>query len=187
MKFKAVLFDLDGTLLNTIDDLGDSMNNVLKQLNFPQHSIEAYKYFVGDGLEVLVRRSLPQNYDEDSFKKAFELMRSEYGSNWDKKTKPYDGIEELLARLSSLGIKLAILTNKPDDTAQKVVGKFMSKFEFDVVFGQRKDVPKKPNPEGALEVAEMMGLECKEFLYLGDTKIDMQTANSYGDSAKRTN
>jgi phosphoglycolate phosphatase len=180
MKYKAILFDLDGTLLDTIDDLGDSMNTVLEKLNYPLHTIEAYKYFVGNGLEALVKRALPENAGKEAFKNAYQLMRNEYGNNWANKTKPYDGITELLEGLSSLGIKKTILTNKPDDTAQKVIEKFLSKYNFEVVFGARPDVPKKPNPEAALEIAEKIGIDCSEFLYLGDTKVDMQTATSAG-------
>jgi len=180
MKYKAVLFDLDGTLLDTIDDLGDSMNNVLKKLNFPQHPIESYKYFVGDGLEILVKRALPQNLPEDIIENAYQMMRSEYGKNWAKKTKPYEGIPELLEGLSVLGVRKTILTNKPDDTAQKVIEKFLSRYDFEIVLGARHGIPKKPNPESALEIAEKMGLSSSEFLYLGDTKVDMKTAQSAG-------
>lgn len=180
MNFKAVLFDLDGTLLNTIDDLGDSMNNVLTKLSYPTHSIESYKYFVGDGLEMLIKRALPEDVDEETFKKAYQLMRDEYGNNWANKTKPYDGIPELLNSLKSLGIRRTILTNKPDDTAQKVVNKFLSDYEFDIVMGARQNYPKKPEPDGAIEIAKALKIEPEFFLYLGDTKIDMETAKRAG-------
>ena len=180
MKYKAVLFDLDGTLLDTIDDLSDSMNNVLVKLGYPTHTIESYKYFVGDGLEKLVRRALPEKTGEDVFENAYQLMRTEYGNNWANKTKPYDGMIELLQGLSDLGIKKTILTNKPHDTAEKVIEKFLSKYDFEIVLGARPGVPKKPNPEAALEIAEKMDIDCSGFLYLGDTKIDMHTATSSG-------
>ncbi len=180
MKYKAVLFDLDGTLLDTIDDLADSMNNVLADLNLPRHSVEAYKYFVGDGLEILVKRALPENSSEDLLKKAYNLMREEYGRNWANKTKPYDGITDLLRLLSANDIKMTILTNKPDDTAQKVVSKFLAGYNFELVLGARTGIPKKPNPEGALEIAERLGIEPSQFLYFGDTKTDMKTAQSAG-------
>ncbi len=176
MKYKAVLFDLDGTLLNTIDDLGNSMNNVLNRLGFARHTIESYKYFVGDGLEALVRRSLPIDSSDDVFGNAYQMMRSEYGSNWANQTKPYEGVPELLEGLSSLGIKKTVLTNKPDDTAQKVIQKFLGKYDFEIVQGARSGVPKKPNPEAALEIASKLKIDCSDFLYLGDTKIDMKTA-----------
>jgi phosphoglycolate phosphatase len=180
MKYKAVLFDLDGTLLNTLDDLGDSMNNVLSQLNYPIHPIDAYKYFVGDGLEMLVKRSLPNGFDTVVFEKAYNLMRVEYEKNCENKTNIYDGIAELLEFLQEVGIRRTILTNKPDDTAKKVVDKYFSKYNFDIVLGARNNVPKKPNPEAAFEIAKRLNLKCSEFLYLGDTKIDMQTAVSSG-------
>jgi len=180
MKYKAILFDLDGTLLNTLDDLGDSMNNVLSQLNYPTHPIEAYKYFVGDGIEMLVKRALPKSYDTAVFEKAYSLMKTEYGKNCENKTAMYDGIAELLEFLQEMGIKKTILTNKPDDTAKKVVDKYFSKYNFDIVIGARDNVPKKPNPESAFNIAERLKLNCSDFLYLGDTKVDMQTASSSG-------
>jgi phosphoglycolate phosphatase len=180
MKYKAILFDLDGTLLNTLDDLGDSMNIVLSQLNYPIHPIDAYKYFVGDGLEMLVKRALPKGHDTIVFEKAYNLMRAEYEKNCENKTDVYDGIAELLEFLQKAGIKRTILTNKPDDTAQKVVDKYFSKYNFDIVLGARDNVPKKPNPEAAFQIAERLNLNCSEFLYLGDTKVDMQTALSSG-------
>ena len=180
MKYKAILFDLDGTLLNTLDDLGNSMNYVLSQLNHPTHPIDAYKYFVGDGLEMLVKRALPEGYDTTIFEKAYDLMRAEYEKNCENKTNIYDGIAELLEFLQERDIKRTILSNKPDDTTKKVVDKYFSKYNFDIVLGARDNVPKKPNPEAAFDIAERLKLKCSEFLYLGDTKIDMQTASSSG-------
>ena len=180
MKYKAILFDLDGTLLNTLDDLGDSMNNVLSQLNYPTHPIDAYKYFVGDGIEILVKRALPEDCNNLVFEKACDLMKAEYEKNCENKTDVYDGIAELLEFLQEVGIKKTILTNKPDDTAHKVVDKYFSKYNFDVVIGARNNVPKKPNPKTAFEIAERLNLKCSQFLYLGDTNIDMQTASSAG-------
>jgi phosphoglycolate phosphatase len=180
MKYKAILFDLDGTLLNTLDDLGDSMNNVLSKLNYPTHPIDAYKYFVGDGLEMLVKRALPEGYDTVVFERAYNLMRAEYEKNCENKTGVYAGIAELLEFLQEKGIKRTVLTNKPHDTAQKVIEKYFPKYNFDIVLGARDNVPKKPNPEAAFEIAEKLNLKCSEFLYLGDTKVDMQTASSAG-------
>ncbi len=181
MAYKAVLFDLDGTLLNTIDDLADSMNNVLKKMGFPQHSIESYKIFVGDGMETLAERSLPENKrDKKTVIECLTGMREEYGKNWAVKTRPYKGIPELLDFLERAEIKTAVLSNKPDDFTIVVVKKFLSKWHFDIVRGQKHGSPKKPDPTGALEIANELKISPPEFIYLGDTNTDMRTAVSAG-------
>jgi phosphoglycolate phosphatase len=181
MKFKAVLFDLDGTLLDTIDDLADSMNNVLEQLGFPTHNVDQYKYFVGDGMLNLVKRALPKDkVDEDTVNRCFMEMRNEYDMSWANKTKLYNGITELLNGLTAKNMKLAILSNKPNDFTKTVVEKYLSAWHFDAIFGERSNIPKKPHPSGAFEIAELLKLKTGDFLYLGDTNVDMKTANSAG-------
>ena len=120
MKYSAVLFDLDGTLLDTLEDLSDSMNAVFVGLGYAAHDLDAYRYFVGDGVENLVRRTLPENVrtDEALVRSVVAKMRAEYGRRWKDKTRLYDGIPELLDGLLSKGIKLAILSNKPTTRRQ---------------------------------------------------------------------
>ena len=181
MGFKAVIFDLDGTLLDTIDDLMDSMNQVLSRFGFPGHDREAYKYFVGDGIEMLVRRALPQgNRDEAMVAHCVLAMSEEYILRWDKKTRPYPGIPDLLEALVQRGVSLAILSNKPHDSNQMVVSKFFPNNPFQIVLGARPHIPKKPDPTAALEIAEEMHLAPEQFIYLGDTGIDMKTAVNAG-------
>jgi phosphoglycolate phosphatase len=178
---KAVLFDLDGTLLDTIEDIADSMNAALGDLGFPGHDIAAYKYFVGEGMELLARRALPENLrSEKNVKTLTAAMRHEYGTRWRMKSTPYPGISELLDGLATRGLTLAILSNKTDSFTQMIVQEYFSAWDFAVIVGSRPDVPKKPNPAGALNIAETVGAKPEEFLYLGDTATDMKTATAAG-------
>ena len=179
MKFEAVLFDLDGTLIDTIDDIGDAVNRVLKNRGFPPHTISTYRRFVGEGTRILLTRSIPkEKLDENLINACLKEFIKDYNRNFNIKSKPYNGIPELLDVLKAKGLKLAILSNKPDSITKKCVESLLSKWDFDVVFGQRDSVPRKPNPQGALEVAEKLAIPPSNFLYLGDTAVDMKTAVS---------
>ena len=187
MKFKAVLFDLDGTLLNTLDDLADSMNASLKRFGFPRHPVDVYRYLVGDGLVNLVLRALPEHHrDEATINKIATAQREEYGRNWANKTQPYEGVPELLDALVERGISMCVLSNKPDDFTHVVVHKFLSRWKFAAVRGQNKDTPMKPNPAGANQIALMLGLSSAEFLYVGDSNTDMETAHGGGNVPRRS-
>jgi len=181
MKFKAVLFDLDGTLLDTIDDLADSMNSVLEMFGFPKHGIDKYKYFVGDGMDVLVRRALPVSCkDESIIAGCVAAMKEEYSSRWADKTRPYDGIPELLDSLSASGVRLSILSNKPHEPTGIVVSRMLADWNFEMVVGVRDGVPRKPDPAAAILIANSLEIAPDEFLYLGDTNTDMKTAVAAG-------
>jgi phosphoglycolate phosphatase len=181
MKFRAVLFDLDGTLLDTIDDLADSMNSVLEMFGFPKHGIDKYKYFVGDGMDVLVRRALPVFCkDESLIASCVAAMKEEYSSRWADKTRPYDGIPALLDALSASGVRLSILSNKPHESTVEVVSKMLRDWKFEMVVGVRDGIPRKPDPVAAKLIAESLGIAPDEFLYLGDTHTDMKTAVAAG-------
>ena len=176
-----MLFDLDGTLLDTLEDLADSMNAALRQLGFPPHPLEPYKYFVGDGVVNLVARALPEGHrDETTVARAVELMRSIYGEHWADKTRPYPGVPELLDALVERGVKMAVLSNKPNDSTQLCVAKLLPNWRFDAVIGQSKTIPPKPDPSGVREIVARLGVPVEQFLYLGDTNTDMQTANAAG-------
>jgi len=179
MSYKAVIFDLDGTLLDTIEDLADSMNAVLRNLGLPEHSVEEYKYFVGDGVANLVRRALPPKLaNEDTVNSCLDAMRREYSQRWNAKTRPYKGISELLDALTDKEIKLSILSNKPDSFTNTITNRLLSNWKFDVVFGERSGVPRKPDPAAAFEISRILGIPAREFIYLGDSGVDMQTATS---------
>ncbi len=181
-KPRAVLFDLDGTLLNTLDDLGDSMNRVLQANGFPQHPISAYKRFVGDGVENLVRRAIPPAVAaiETEVKRITEEMKREYKASWDVKTAPYPGIPELLAALSERKVPAAVLTNKPHPLVSSILQRYFPGIRFAAAYGDRPGVPRKPDPLTALEISRQIGIPPGEFLYLGDTDTDMKTASAAG-------
>ena len=180
MPFKAVLFDLDGTLLNTLEDLADSMNTSLESLGFPVHPVESYKIFVGDGVENLARRTVPAAVtDETVVREAVKRMRSEYDKRWKLKTRPYEGIPEMLEKLKERKIPASILSNKPDDFTRIVAAHFFPDFPFAFVAGAKPGL-KKPDPAGAIDIAEKSGIPAGEFLYVGDTNTDMKTAIGAG-------
>jgi phosphoglycolate phosphatase len=179
--FRGMIFDLDGTLLDSLEDLAESMNTVLCKVGFPTHDIEKYKYFVGDGMENLVLRALPQqNIGEGIVSKCMALMKEEYGNRLTNKTRPYDGIQEVLDELAHRGIKMAVLSNKPDEMIKLIVKRLLPGRHFAAVFGQRNGIPKKPDPCAALEIANFLGIKPDDFLYVGDTNTDMETANAAG-------
>ena len=181
MTFQAVVFDLDGTLLNTLDDLADSMNEVLAWRAFPTHPVEAYRYLVGSGIVDLVRRALPESErDATRVAECVAAMREVYGRRWDCKTTPYDGAAELLDTLTERGVQLAILSNKPDGPTKLAAEKLLPGWRFERVYGQRDGVPRKPDPSGAIQLAAELGVEPRECVYLGDSGSDMRTAVGAG-------
>jgi len=177
LRFEGVLFDLDGTLLDTLDDIADASNRSLERHGFPAHPTPAYRYFVGEGARVLVERTLPAPAREpDTIARLYEAFREEYSRNWNAKTKPYDGVREMLRALFERRMKIAVLSNKPDDFTRKCVREFFGEFEFDLVLGERDDVPPKPDPTGALKVASAIGARPEEMALVGDSSIDMRAA-----------
>lgn len=178
---EAVIFDLDGTLLDTLEDLADSMNSVLGRHGFPVHDVQAYKYFVGEGMELLVRRALPQDRcDQAMVARCHAEMREEYGRRWADKTRPYEGIPELLDGVRARGVSMAVLSNKPDDFTRLTVSRLLPGWRFERVLGLRPSSPRKPDPWGALLITREIGIPPEEFLYLGDTGTDMETARAAG-------
>jgi len=181
MRYEAVLFDLDGTLLDTLEDLADSTNAALAALGYPPHPLDAYRTLVGDGIHNLARRALPEGRrDEETVLRCVDAIRAEYARRWDARTRPYPGVPELLDALSGRGVRMAILSNKPDGATRRVVERLLPGWDFALVLGAREGVPLKPDPAAALEVAARLGLRPEEMLYLGDTNTDMQTARAAG-------
>ena len=178
MNYKAIIFDLDGTLLNSLTDIADSVNIVLEKYNLPVHSIEDYKIFIGNGIEKLVERALPDNINKTDFEKFLAEIKSVYEKNQITKTKPYDGIIEMLKTLNDKDVSINILSNKPIDFTKMVVEHFLSEIKFDNVLGAREGIPKKPNPQAVFEIIDNLKLNKEEVLYVGDTGTDMQTAEN---------
>lgn len=181
MNFEAVIFDLDGTLLDTIADLTDAMNMALNHFGFPGHDVETCKMFVGDGVEMFAFRALPEHSrDQAMVTKCAALMREEYSKRWAKKTRLYDGIPQLLDELTLQNLKMAILSNKPDDSTKEMVAEILSKWRFHPVAGAQPSVPKKPDPTRAIQISQELRVPPEQFLYLGDTGTDMRTAKGAG-------
>ncbi len=177
MPYQAILFDLDGTLLDTLEDLADSVNRVLSQRGFSRHKLDSYRRFIGDGAAMLITRALPEDKrNVEIIRICLDAFLEDYGRSWNLKTKPYKGIPELLDSLTVRGLKMAVLSNKPHDFAKTCVKQLLPNWQFEVVLGQRDNVPPKPDPAGALEIAEWLKLSPSDFLYLGDSAVDMKAA-----------
>jgi phosphoglycolate phosphatase len=184
MTYRAVVFDLDGTLLDTLEDIGNSGNRVLAGRNLPTHPLGRYRELIGEGVVSLVQRMLPEaNRDEATVNACVEAYRGEYARNWNDKTKPYAGVPEMLDRLVELGLKMAVLSNKPDLFTQRCVRELLPRWEFGVVLGATEAFPRKPHPASAQETARRLGAQCEACLYVGDSGVDMQTAQAAGMSA----
>ena len=174
---KTVIFDLDGTLLDSIEDIASSMNKVLESLQLPTHKIEDYKYFVGGGVDILVENAL-NNQSKEIKDEVIKRFKIEYDGKLHSKTLPYDGIYDLLDELKKLDINLAVLSNKPHEFTVSYVNHFFKNYNFKEIHGQKKDVPKKPDPKAALDIVKCLDSSCENTYFIGDTKIDMQTAKS---------
>jgi len=181
-RYAAVCFDLDGTLLNTLADLADSMNAALARQGFPPHPEDEYRFLVGDGVDVLARRCLPEAHraDDAAWEALVAAMREEYAGRWRDRTRPYAGVPELLPALVARGLPLAVLSNKQDDFTRAQVAHFFPDVRFASVAGARPGVPKKPDPAPALALARALGVPPQAWLYVGDTNTDMQTALGAG-------
>jgi phosphoglycolate phosphatase len=179
MRFKAAIFDLDGTLLNTLEDLADAMNAVLRQNELPVHPLKSYAGFVGEGIEVLVRRALPDHLRKQPEALSFvEQMRAEYAKRWTAQSRPYDGIDALLNALTAAGIVLNVLSNKPDTPTRKIVSALLRDWQFQFVRGATADIPKKPDPAAAIFMSQALQIDPQDILFIGDTAIDMRTAQA---------
>ncbi|MDQ6470335.1 HAD family hydrolase [Flavobacterium sp. LHD-80] len=176
MKFKGIIFDLDGTLVDSLHDISDAMNTILQSLNYPTHTYETYQYFIGSGLRNLVSKALPSsNNNEEQIEICFNLMVNEYRKICTLKTKPYTGIVELLDSLTSQNIKLAVFSNKADELTKKIASEIFPDY-FDTAVGLSTEALKKPNPFEAIEISKNWNLKPEEILFVGDSDIDMQTA-----------
>lgn len=182
MTKKAVIFDLDGTLTNTLKSIWKSANLALADVGLPTFELDRYRYFVGDGVDELVRRALMANGDEELV--HFDTMRERYLYHFEKyvnyEVKPYDGICELLAALKEQGILMAVNSNKPHERTVEVVEEIFGKSTFDMLVGQCAERARKPAPDGVLYIMETLHLTPDEVIYLGDTCVDMQTGKSAG-------
>lgn len=179
MSTKLIIFDLDGTLLNTIDDLAQSVNHVLQRYEYPTHSVDQYKYFVGNGITKLIERAVPK--EESTVELVTKLQKDfvEYYSNHSMdNTKPYDGIVDLLSELGKRGVMLAVASNKHHIATLELINRYFGLDIFSVVYGKRDGVCPKPNPRVVLDIIEQCRVSVSEVLYVGDSSTDMQTAQN---------
>jgi phosphoglycolate phosphatase len=178
MKYRAIIFDLDGTLINSLEDIADAMNKVLIDNNYPTHTYESYNYFIGNGLRKLVSRALPEE-KQNEIHRCYEAMMTIYGENCIQKTKPYDGIQALLNELSSKNIHLSVLSNKSDALTKKITQAIFPD-SFEPVSGLTTEELKKPNPSAAIQISKHLKCSPSEVIFVGDSGIDMQTATQAG-------
>lgn len=178
---KGYIFDLDGTLLNTLRSLANSFNRALSELGFPTHPVQDYRYFIGDGQRKCIERILPRHAcTEDNISRMMRTQEADYTLSWQEDAAPYDGILPLLEELHAAGLPLAVLSNKNHPFTVQCVEHFFPNIRFDRVMGFSEAIPHKPDPTGALAVAEGFGLEPAEIAFVGDTRTDMTTAVASG-------
>jgi len=177
---KAIIFDLDGTLLNTLVDIAEAVNSVLVQYDYPTHKENAYKKFIGNGIEVLAKKSAPNNISDENFIKFLFDIKETYRQMQNTKTKPYQGILDLLKQLNSNGVKIAILSNKPDEFMEATINRYFSEIDFEIIFGSRKGVQPKPNPEGLYTILDILKLDKSDCFFVGDTSTDIKTGVNAG-------
>ena len=182
MNYKAAVFDLDGTLVNSLDDLADSANATLRAHSFPVHEVEVYRYFVGNGSRKLIERILPEEYAADmAFVEQFMSDYKDcYAQNLLQKTKPYDGIMEMLAELRRRGIPMAVCTNKHQSAAETIVEALFPHDTFWEIIGDQEGLPRKPDPQKVLRIMKNFGVTGEQTAYFGDTDVDMDTARNAG-------
>lgn len=178
MKEKAIIFDLDGTLINSLTDIALCANKVLEKFNMPTHEIEDYKNFVGGGALFLMENCSAKNSTKDEVYELFESFKAIYDTAIYENTKPYDGIYELLDKLLEKNYKIGVLSNKPHEFTLKYVDKFFAKYKFQEVHGQKENIPKKPDPIAAINIAKAFDVDCENIIFVGDTGVDMKTAKS---------
>lgn len=180
MRFSAVIFDLDGTLLDSLEDLADSVNAVLAGRGMPVHPVPAFRRFVGNGVVNLVRRAAPAGLADAELRELVSESRAEYGRRWDAKSRPYPGVPAMLDALARAGVRLALLSNKPDEFTARIAERFFAPWPLNPARGAREGVPLKPDPAAALDVARDLGQEPAGILFAGDSDVDVRTAKNAG-------
>lgn len=176
-RFKACIFDLDGTLINSLEDLAEGVNRMLDDHGYPRQLLSIFPHLIGDGVHSLVKQALPQEVlDKEDIDARVADYQKHYQSTWNQKTHPYEGIVDVLNHLKEHGIKVAVLSNKPQPFTELCCQEFFPNFPFDAVLGARPNVPRKPDPQAALEIAQSLGVTPQECAFVGDSKFDILTA-----------
>lgn len=177
---KTIIFDLDGTLIDSLTDIAICANQVLEEFKYPTHKIEDYKRFVGDGAKVLIQNAMPKDISDSELNLALERFKKLYDNNIYGNTKPYDGIYQLLDNLKKENYSINVLSNKPHKFTLQYIDKLFEDNIFDEVHGQKDNIPKKPAPDGAINISKALNIQLKDILYIGDTGTDMKTAVNAG-------
>jgi phosphoglycolate phosphatase len=178
---QAYIFDLDGTLIDSLADIAESINRMLDDRGYPRCQPGDFKQMVGDGMEKLVERALPESVREEKLiLTCVEEYRAHYDTLWNAQTRPYEGIHEMLAELKARGVKLGVISNKAHRFTVPMTEHFFGREIFDHILGQRAEVPRKPDPAGAHEMAAVLGVDVTACAYVGDSGIDMAFAKNSG-------
>ncbi|MDR2270562.1 MAG: HAD family hydrolase [Sphingobacterium sp.] len=181
---KLILFDLDGTLLDTLQDLGDSCNAILEQYGYPTHPLVAYKKFVGNGVQKLIERALPEEArTADTIMTLLTAFKTYYEQKPVSHTQPYPGIVSLLQELKSLGYLISVASNKYHEAVIPLMQQYFPDIPFDLVLGHRTGHPAKPDPAIVLDSLKILGVRKQDCFYVGDSSVDMDTANNAGVTA----
>lgn len=175
----TVIFDMDGTLLDTLEDLTDATNAGLAAKGYPARSLEEVRSFVGNGVEILMRKAVPQEASEKDVEICLAGFKDYYARHWQDKTKPYDGILSLLSVLKERGVGTAVISNKYDKAVTALCEDYFPGC-FDAARGERQGVPRKPAPDGIFSILEELGTQKESTLYVGDSEVDMDTAKNAG-------
>lgn len=180
MEFKSIIFDLDGTLIDSIHDIADSSNKMLLQNGFDTHPVESYIKWIGNGARLLIERTVPEAKDPEIIERLLNEYRSIYENNCLIKTKIYTGLDMFLNGLTDRKIPISILTNKPHIETLKITNSLLNQWDFQFILGQREGYPKKPDPKIALGIADKLNIAPKDFLFIGDSSTDIRTAIAAG-------
>lgn len=178
-KYTTVIFDLDGTLLNTLDDLADATNYALRQYGMPPRTVDEVRRFVGNGVRSLMLRAVPEGAENPHFEAAFACFKEYYGEHCNDKTKPYEGIMELLEKLQAKGYAVAIVSNKIDFAVKELQRRYFDGL-VEVAIGEREGVLRKPAPDTVMTALSELGKEAGEAVYVGDSDVDIMTAANAG-------
>ena len=179
MKYKLALFDMDGTILDTLEDLTDATNVIMEKYGYPTHGIDAVRSFVGNGLRKLIERATPADTDAAKIDAMLADFKVYYADHCADKTHPYDGVREMIARLRAKGILTAVVSNKVDEGVQELVKEYFPGL-FDLAVGERPDVKPKPAPDMVFSALERMGIDIREAVFIGDSDVDLKTAQNAG-------
>ena len=179
MKYKIAIFDLDGTILNTLDDLADSLNVVLQEFKMPLHTYEQVRFMVGNGIPKLIERAIPDGVTNPKYQEVLSEYIKYYEKHCAQKTAPYDGILELLSQMKHHGMKIAVNTNKVSQAAEELCNYYFPSV-FDYVCGSSPQTPVKPAPDGVFKILNHLNMRKEDAVYIGDSDVDIQTGKNSG-------